>query len=196
MSFLLNRRITLSAAISMLALAACTTTTGSGSSPAQERSEVQRMRSETLAKLYKVQPGAQAHIQKAAGYAVFSNVGVNLILLSAAGGSGVARDNKTGRDTYMRMVSGGVGFGLGVKDFRGVFVFSTSDKLDQFVNSGWEASAQADAAAKAGDKGAAASGAVTVAPGVTLYQLTENGLALQATIQGTKYFKNDDLNAR
>jgi lipid-binding SYLF domain-containing protein len=195
MSFLSSRRIILSATVSMLALAACTTT-GSGSSPAQERAEVQRMRSETLAKLYKVQPGAQANIQKAAGYAVFSNVGVNLVLISAAGGSGVARDNKTGRDTYMRMVSGGVGFGLGVKDFRGVFVFSTSDKLDQFVNSGWEASAQADAAAKAGDKGAAAAGAVTIAPGVTLYQLTENGLALQATIQGTKYFKNDDLNAR
>jgi hypothetical protein len=33
-------------------------------------------------------------------------------------------------------------------------------------------------------------------PGVNLYQLTENGLALQAIIQGTKYFKNDDLNAK
>lgn len=31
---------------------------------------------------------------------------------------------------------------------------------------------------------------------MTLYQLTENGLALQATIQGTKYFKNDDLNGK
>jgi lipid-binding SYLF domain-containing protein len=196
MTFLRYRRVLVTASISLLTLAACTTTTGSGSSPAQERAEVQRMRGETLAKLYKVQPAAQSNIQKAAGYAVFSNVGVNLILLSAAGGSGVAHDNKTGRDTYMRMVSGGVGFGLGVKDFRGVFVFSTAGTLDQFVNSGWEASAQADAAAKAGDKGAAAAGAVTVAPGVTLYQLTENGLALQATIQGTKYFKSDELNAR
>jgi hypothetical protein len=66
--------------------------------------------------------------------------------------------------------------------------------LKSFVNSGWEASAQADAAAKAGEKGGAAAGAITVAPGVSLYQLTENGLALQATIQGTKYYKNDDLN--
>jgi lipid-binding SYLF domain-containing protein len=154
------------------------------------------MRKDTLAKLYKVHPAAQSSLQKAAGYAVFSNVGINLILLSAAGGSGVAHDNSSGHDTYMRMVSGGVGFGFGVKDFRGVFVFSTREKLDQFVNSGWEASAQADAAAKAGDKGGAAAGAITVAPGVTLYQLTENGLALQATIQGTKYYKNDTLNAR
>lgn len=165
-------------------------------SAAEKRAEIQKMRTETLARLYKTHPAAKASVQSAAGYAVFTNVGINLILLSAAGGSGVAHDNRSGKDIYMKMVSGGVGFGLGVKDFRGVFVFSTKDKLDQFINSGWEASAQADAAAKAGDKGGAAAGAITVAPGVTLYQLTENGLALQATIQGTKYYKNDDLNGK
>lgn len=170
--------------------------TAQSSTPAEQRSEIQKMRSATLADLYRVHPAARAHIQKAAGYAVFSNVGINLILFSAAGGSGVTRNSKSGHDTYMKMVSGGVGFGLGVKDFRGVFVFSTVDKLDQFINSGWEANAQADAAAKAGDKGGAFAGAITVAPGVTLYQLTKNGLALQATIQGTKYYKNDDLNAK
>ena len=165
-------------------------------SPGEARAEIQKMRATTLERLYKVHPAARADVQKAAGYAVFSNVGINLILLSAAGGSGVAHDNRSGKDTYMKMVSGGFGIGLGVKDFRGVFVFSTTEKLNQFNNSGWEASAQADAAAKAGDKGGAAAGAITVAPGVNLYQLTENGLALQATIQGTKYFKNDELNGK
>ena len=164
--------------------------------PAEQRAEIQKMRSTTLQRLYQVHPAARADVQKAAGYAVFSNVGINLIFLSAAGGSGVAHDNRSGKDVYMKMVSGGFGIGLGVKDFRGVFVFSTTEKLNQFTNSGWEASAQADAAAKAGEKGGAAAGAITVAPGVNLYQLTENGLALQATIQGTKYFKNDDLNAK
>ena len=161
---------------------------------AEQRAEVLKMRSATLEHLYRVHPAAKEDVQKAAGYAVFSNVGINLILLSAAGGSGVAHDNTSGKDTYMKMVSGGFGIGLGVKDFRGVFVFSTADTLNRFTNSGWEASAQADAAAKAGAKGGAAAGAITVAPGVKLYQLTENGLALQATIQGTKYFKHDALN--
>lgn len=170
--------------------------TAQADTPAEQRAEIQKMRATTLERLYKVHPAARADVHKSAGYAVFSNVGINLILLSAAGGSGVAHDNRSGKDIYMKMVSGGFGIGLGVKDFRGVFVFSTTDKLKQFTNSGWEASAQADAAAKAGDKGGAAAGAITVAPGVTLYQLTENGLALQATIQGTKYFKNDDLNGK
>ena len=53
--------------------------------------------------------------------------------------------------------------------------------------------AQADAAAKAGDKGAAASGEVAI-ENITIYQLTETGLALQATIKGTKYWKDTELN--
>lgn len=162
----------------------------------EKKKEIRKMRSETLAKLYKVHPLARNDIQKAVGYAVFSDVGVNLILLSAAGGSGVAHDNRTGKDIYMKMVSGGIGFGLGVKDFRGIFVFSTSKALKQFIESGWTADAQADAAAKSGEKGGAAAGAIAVAPGVDLYQLTETGLALQATIQGTKYYKDDELNRK
>ena len=165
-------------------------------SPEEKREEIRKMRSETLAKLYKVHPLAKGGIQKSVGYAVFSNVGINLILLSAAGGSGVAHDNRTGRDIYMKMVSGGLGFGLGVKDFRGVFVFSSDKAFRQFVESGWAADVQADAAAKSGEKGGAAAAAITVAPGVDLYQLTETGLALQATIQGTKYYRDDDLNGK
>ena len=42
--------------------------------------------------------------------------------------------------------------------------------------------------------GAAFSGAVEVAPDVYVYQITKNGLALQLTLQGTKYYKDDDLN--
>ena len=51
-----------------------------------------------------------------------------------------------------------------------------------------------DAAAKAGKEGGAYSGATSIAPGVWVYQITKNGLALQATLQGTKYYKDDDLN--
>jgi hypothetical protein len=52
--------------------------------------------------------------------------------------------------------------------------------------------AQTDAAAKAGEKGAAHSGAVEVTPGVWVYEIPKNGLALQSTLQGTKYYKNDE----
>ena len=94
----------------------------------------------------------------------------------------------------MKMLSLGGGIGLGIKDFSVVFVFNDAGALDKFLESGWDFSAQADANLEAGDKGVGAETAGTVVPGVTLYQLTDAGVALQATLQGTKYWKNKDLN--
>ena len=62
------------------------------------------------------------------------------------------------------------------------------------MNSGWELGGQTSAAAKAGGKGGSFQGAMAVAPGVWLYQLTEAGLALELTAKGTKYYKDEDLN--
>lgn len=165
-----------------------------GYSESEKRKSVQTMRVKTLNKLYKIHPDARGAIKRGVGYGVFSNIGVNLFFVSAAGGWGVVRDNRTGKDTYMNMASAGVGIGLGVKDFRGVFVFTSRSALKRFVNEGWSAQGQADAAAKAGKKGGAYAGAIEIAPGIRLYQIIENGLAIQATIQGTKFWKDSDLN--
>jgi len=165
-----------------------------GDSPDKKREKTRQMADQTLQDLYKLQPTAQAAIQKSAGYAVFNNMGANLLLVSTARGAGVAVNSNTKQETFMKMVSAGAGLGVGVKDYRVIFVFENDKALAQFLDSGWSGSAQTDAAAKAGEKGAAYSGAVEVAPGVWVYQITKNGLALQLTLQGTKYYKDDDLN--
>ncbi len=165
-----------------------------GDTPADKRSAIQKMRRKTLADLYRIHPPAKQDIQNAYGYAVFSNVGINLLMVSTGQGFGVAHNNQTGKDIYMRMLSAGVGLGMGIKDFRGVFVFDNRNVFDRFVNHGWQASGQADAAGKMGDKGAAIAVAVELEPGLRLYQLTESGLAMQATVQGTKYWKDKELN--
>jgi len=160
----------------------------------EKRQKTRKMAAEVLQDLYKAEPASKAAIQKAAGYAVFNNMGVNVLLLSTARGSGLAVNNKTKQETFMKMVSAGGGLGMGVKDYNVVFVFETPKALAQFLDSGWSGSGQADAAAKAGDKGGAYSGAMEVAPGVWVYQITKNGLALQLTLQGTKYYKDKGLN--
>jgi lipid-binding SYLF domain-containing protein len=160
----------------------------------EKREKSRKMSAEALQDLYKLQPTSQAAIQKAAGYAVFDNMGVNVLLLSTARGSGLAVNNKSKQETFMKMASAGAGLGMGVKDYVVVFVFENEKALAQFLDSGWSGSAQADAAAKAGEKGGAYSGAAEVAPGVWVYQITKNGLALQLTLQGTKYYKDDKLN--
>ena len=160
----------------------------------KKREKTRKMAAEALQDLYKLEPTSQAAIQKAAGYAVFDNTGVNVLLLSTARGSGLAVNNKTKQETFMKMASAGAGVGLGVKDYVVVFVFENDKALAQFLDSGWSGSAQADAAAKVGEKGAAYAGAAEVAPGVWVYQITKSGLALQLTLQGTKYYKDDKLN--
>jgi len=167
-----------------------------GDSPEEKRDKARKMAAETLQDLYKLQPSAQGAIQRAAGYAIFNNMGTNLLLVSTARGSGIAVNSKTKQETFMKMISAGAGLGVGVKDYRVIFVFENDKALSQFLDSGWSGSAQTDAAAKAGDKGGAYSGAVEVAPGVWVYQITKNGLALQLTLQGTKYYKDDDLNKK
>jgi len=162
--------------------------------PDAQRKELLSESQATLSMLYKTHPESKAKIAGAYGYATFQNFGLNLFLISTERGSGVAHNNQTGQNIYMNMFSGGVGVGLGAKDFRAIFIFDNQQVFNSFVEDGWEANAQADAAAKSGEDGGAYDGAITVQPGITLYKLTKNGLALQATVQGTKYWKDDDLN--
>ena len=163
-------------------------------SKAEKQAAIRKEAQATLTKLYSIHPGAKSTIQKAAGYAAFDNFGMNLFVLSTARGKGIAVANKGTKETFMKMLSAGAGVGLGVKDFRVVFVFETPQALDNFLNSGWDADAHAEATAKSGQKGGEYAGAVSASPGVWVYQLTEKGLALEATLQGTKYYKDDDLN--
>jgi len=160
---------------------------------ADKRQAILNMKQEVLSELYRTKPGARRQVASAPGYAVFSNANVNLILASFSGGNGVVKDSRTGKNIYMKMGEAGIGFGLGVKDFRAVFVFHNRAKLQQFIDSGWEFGAHADAAAKANEKGGAVGGEILL-DGVTVYQITENGLALQATIKGTKFWKDTELN--
>lgn len=162
--------------------------------PAQKKDKTRQMAGQTLQDLYKAQPGAKTAVAKSAGYAVFNNMGTNVLLLSTARGAGIAVESKTKQETFMKMISAGGGLGLGVKDYRVIFIFENKAAFDRFLNSGWSGTGQADAAAKAGKEGGAYSGATEISPGVWVYQITKNGLALQLTLQGTKYYKDDDLN--
>ena len=164
-----------------------------GGTVGEQRTAANDMRQRVLADLYRQKASARAEIAAAPGYAVFSNANVNVIVASFGGGYGVLRDNASGADTFMRMGEAGLGLGAGVKDYRVVFVFHDRATMQDFVESGWSFGAQADAAAKASDKGAAI-GAEVLADDVSVYQLTANGLALQATLKGTRYWRDAALN--
>jgi lipid-binding SYLF domain-containing protein len=187
----MNRIIITIAMICLVLSTACTNTAGKTS--IEKRQAIIDMRNQVLSDLYKVKPDVKAQINSAEGYAVFSNANINLIFASFGGGHGIVRDNKSGANTFMKMGEAGIGLGLGAKDFRVIFVFHSRDALTQFVDTGWAFGVNADAAAKASEKGGAVGGEATF-DNITVYQLTESGLALQATIKGTKFWQDSELN--
>ncbi len=160
----------------------------------QNKADILKMAKETLAHLYKVQPSAKKAISKSAGYAVFSNFGMKIFFAGGGSGKGIVFDNKTKKQTFMKMIEAQAGLGFGVKKFKLVWVFENHTDVNKFINSGWEFGGQTSAAAKLGDQGGAFAGAISVTPGIWLYQLTDEGLALELTGKGTKYYKDDELN--
>ena len=160
----------------------------------QARQQVREMEQDALAALYEVAPGTRRVIDRAAGYGVFSTFGIKLFFAGGTTGKGVVVNQRTERQTFMKMVQVQGGLGFGVNQNRLIFVFTNEQALRNFVNQGWEFGGQANLSAMAGGQGTQFSGAAAVSPGVYLYQLTNTGLAATITVSGTKYFKDADLN--
>ncbi len=160
----------------------------------QKRNEVREMAHDALASLYEVSPGARHAVEHAAGHAVFSTFGIKIFFAGGTTGKGIVVNSRTHRHTFMKMLQVQAGLGIGFKKDRLIFVFETQKALRDFINQGWEFGGQASAAAMVADQGGTFAGAVSVSPGVYLYQLTETGLSASLTIAGTKIFKDTDLN--
>lgn len=160
----------------------------------QQRADIRKMADNTLQRLYTMQPSAQQAINTAAGYAVFSNFGVKILFAGGGTGKGIAVNSSNKKDTFMKMIEVQAGLGMGIKKFRLIWVFENQDDLDRFINSGWEFGGQTTVAAQSSGEGGAFAGAMSITPGVWLYQLTDEGLALELTAKGTKYFKDNNLN--
>jgi len=190
---------------------------GEKKSPDEERAEIRKERIEIINTVAKDKPEIKKKIKDAAGYASFSAVNVNLLLLATARGVGIVKDNKTGKETFMKVTSLGGGIGAGVKDLQALLIFNEHETLKKFIESGWQFGAQADAALKSGDKGHAVGESASVAvdsedgsvdtglssgagdvtqveTAIEIYRITKSGISMQATIAGTKFSKDDDLN--
>lgn len=177
-----------------LGLQACSTAPMSEYQVDEQRASIREMANDTLGQLYQQYPGARRQIERAAGYAVFSNFGLKVLFMGSATGQGIAVSRATRRETFMRMVELQPGYGFGVQRFRLVFVFETPQALDQFVNSGWEFGANAMASAKTSAQQMGNQLGATVSPGVLMYQLSDQGAIVGVSITGAKYYPDQNLN--
>ncbi len=166
---------------------------GAADHKASAREALRQLRKETLDQLYKENPKAKTQIRKAAGYGVFGVTGVQFLIVGGSGGQGIVRDNLNGRDTYMKVGAVSGGLGLGFQDARTVLIFKNREVLKQFLDKGWTFGGETAATAKVEGKGGSA-GELETPEGITVYQLTKTGLMAKGTVQGTKYWKDEELN--
>ncbi|MFT5660233.1 MAG: lipid-binding SYLF domain-containing protein [Sulfurimonas sp.] len=144
--------------------------------------------------LFKTEPQAKKEVADAYGFATFKNYGMSMMMMSADGGRGLAYDRKNDKITYMNMASGGMGMGLGAKEYFSVFIFKNAKVYNDFIEEGWEANTEIDASLKTKDDGEATNESHTVRKGIKLYKVTKNGAIMQVSLHGTKYWKCKDLN--
>jgi lipid-binding SYLF domain-containing protein len=165
---------------------------GADPTPVQVREALRNMRKETLERLYREQPKLKAKLRGAAGYGVFTQEGFQVLFVGGSGGRGLVRDNLTGRDTYMRMASVGAGLGVGYRDVRLVMLFKTREVLKRFVTEGLTFGGEGVAAAKSGDSGQDVTG-IQPSAGIEVYPLVDTGLMLKVTLQGSRYWVDEEL---
>ena len=160
----------------------------------KEQTEINELSTKALANLYEKVPAAQRVIKNCYAYATLSNTGIKIGLFGDAHGRGIAVNNVTGEKIYMRMDETGIGLGLGVKEYDLIFVMGTETAWHSFISGDIKFAGSAEASAKDGVTGESMEGASIAANGIWVYQMTKKGLALDASIKGTKIYPYKKLN--
>jgi lipid-binding SYLF domain-containing protein len=160
----------------------------SDSERAERRTEIMQMAKDSLAVLRK-DANARDLLDRAYGEAVFDTTKGGLIV-TGAGGTGVAMHKNGSQPVYMHMGEGGVGLGAGLEKYKLVLLFENKEIYDKFVEGAWSAGASAQAAAGKNGQG-------TVAKfnnGVAVYHLNDKGVIAQVDVTGVKFWPADRLN--
>jgi lipid-binding SYLF domain-containing protein len=171
-----------------LALAGCTTSSGTpdnASTNMSKRQSIDASVDGTMSRLFQTVPGSRELVSKARGVLVFPSVIQAGFVVGGQYGEGSL---KVGGSTvgYYSTVSGSFGLQAGAQSKAIIFLFMTQDALDKFRNTdGWSAGGDASVAlVKMGANGAIDTTTAT-AP-VQVFVLTNAGLMGDISINGTK----------
>jgi len=158
-----------------------------------KQAEIRKAATASLDKFYSKKPDLKDAVAKAPGYAVFTTYGVSFIV-GGAGGTGLAHDKASNKNYFMNMGRASAGLQAGLAQQDTLIVFKSQKALQQFVDKGWEfGGGGAVSAGVGGHTAGGGSGEQTIADAMT-YTLTKNGLDVGGALQGTKFWKDKDLN--
>lgn len=169
-----------------VAMVGCTTTQESAqASPRSDRASVESQANATLSRLYETAPGSREMIARAKGVLIFPAVIGGSFVIGVEHGEGVLRvANKT--HSYYSTTGASIGWQAGGQSKAVIYVFSTQEALDKFINgNGW--SGGVDATVAAGHIGANGSiDTQTIQAPVSSFVMTNTGLEAGVSLQGSK----------
>jgi lipid-binding SYLF domain-containing protein len=179
-----KRPYVISALMAMLVMTITACAAGLVGSKEEKLAYFESLESETLARLVKEQPKTEQELAQAVGYAVIEKKVVKVPMVGAGGGAGVVVEKASGKKSYLRVPELQFGAGWGGRAEKVILIFQDDEKLRDLADGVWKAGIEAEAAAKAGDVGAAGGGGTGdfMKKGFTTYVLTDAGVSATATI--------------
>lgn len=109
-----------------------------------ERQELKNDAKKALEAFKAKDSGIQAHLDSAAGYAIFPNVGKGAWILGGAAGNGIVYEKgKVVGYTELRQID--VGFQIGGQAFSEIIIFKTEQALNEFKEGNFELEGSASA---------------------------------------------------
>jgi hypothetical protein len=174
-------------------LSACSTSQSLVQSRNKQRASIRRVAEMALAELYRAKPSARIAVESSAGYASISDFGFRSVFMEDARAMGVAVNNATGRETFMKMVELHPGSGTNGGKFRLVLVFETEEVFRTFTKSAWFLGPNVMAAAFPDDRVGPFSGAMALMPGMHVYQLDQSGALATFSIRDVMFYRDREL---
>jgi lipid-binding SYLF domain-containing protein len=160
---------------------------------AEKQAEALKATAAALARFVAKQPDLKEAVAKAPGYAVFTTYGVSFII-GGSGGTGVVHDNKTKKNTFMKIGGASAGFQLGAVENDVLVIFKTAAAMQDFIKNGWGMTGGIAGGAAASGAGGGGGQAGSAMGEVETFTLTKNGIEAGMAISGVKAWKDDELN--
>ena len=185
------------ASLLILSFSGCKTPEGETGD--EQRASIRKNGKEILAKIYSANEEASAQVASSAGYATFSTINAKILFGGTGNGYGILTEKPSGKQTFMRMARVQVGLGFGVQELSVLLIFKSKEKLAEFKEKGWTFGGGASAAmiseaASEDDPAVDKSIQATVDLDPLVYQITDAGVNLSATLDGVKFSRDAALN--
>ena len=154
----------------------------------EKRNLLLDLEDETLAELVEKAPAAQGDIDRAMGYAIFSNKTTKVPFVGTGDGIGVVVNKETGNRTYLKVTRFDVGGGLGVRSYREIILYFDEEAFRKLASGKLKFGVGVEAGA--GKEGMGTGGGGTSGSrkeSYATYELSEAGVSATWTVRMIRY---------